>query len=250
MIFSKFKKAPSKIQVFVRHCHYSGASAHKRRSPGFSHEKCHENLMATADLSKVDFTFLLDTHFAKDEPHFIEKQTQFPVVKINAGCEGKSFLALLDYVIEKQYTNDTVLYFLEDDYLHREGWADILLEGFSLPQADYITLFDHRDKYFLEMYENLQARLFHTASTHWRTTPSTTNTYAMRMKSLKKHLEIHRRFSIDRQISSDHEKFLALGKLGAVLLSSIPGWSTHAEPEFSSPCHDWGSLFCTESVTL
>ena len=56
--------------------------------------------------------------------------------------------------------DQTIVYFLEDDYLHRAGWADILLEAFTLDQADYVTLFDHQDKYTAPMYENLQSRIF------------------------------------------------------------------------------------------
>ncbi len=243
-----FFKKPSKIEVFVRYCHYSNASAHKNRYEGFSHEKCFENLIQTADLNKVNFTFLLDTHFAEGKEHFIEKQEQFPIINIDAGCEGKAFLALLDYVTDQKMKEDTICYFLEDDYLHRPGWTDVLLEGFSQVRADYVTLFDHRDKYFLQMYPTLQSRLFATDTCHWRTTPSTTNTYAMRFKTLKEHIEIHQKFSKDRKISADHEKFLALGRQGATLISSIPGWSTHAEPHFASPFFDWGGLFFTHCV--
>ena len=238
-----------KIQVFVRHCFYSHASAHKKRPIGFSHEKCHDNLMQTADRDKVDFTFLLDTHFSKGV-HFIEQQDNYPVVKIDAGCEGKSFLALLEYVMKQPFDDETILYFLEDDYLHRPEWVPILLEGFSVPHADYVTLYDHRDKYFDPLYKELQARLFHTESVHWRTTPSTTNTYAMRFRTLKKQLKFHKRFSENRDISQDHEKFLKLGKKGATLISSVPGWSTHAEEAVASPCFDWSSLIYEESVKL
>lgn len=195
--------------------------------------------MKTADLSKVNFTFFLDTHHGSDEEHFIHRQTRFPVVEINAGCEAKSFLALLDYVTGQKYREDTVLYFLEDDYLHRDNWAEVLLEGVSLPGVDYVTLFDHRDKYFEEQYSDLTARLFHSKSCHWRTTPSTTNTHAMLYKTLLSHLDIHKQFSLDRKISADNEKFCYLRKLGATLISSIPGYSTHMEPEFASPCFDW-----------
>ncbi len=237
-----------KIEVFVRYCHYSSASAHKNRYEGFSHEKCFENLMETADFNQVNFTFLLDTHFAKGEPHFIEKQTRFPVVKIDAGCEGKAFLALLDFVMEKKMNKETILYFLEDDYLHRPRWGEVLLEGFSLDQGDYITLFDHRDKYTFEMYQDLESKMFQSTSCHWRTTPSTTNTYAMRFQTLKNDIEIHRKYSEGRKISADHEKFLELGSKGSSLISSVPGYSTHAEPEFASPCFDWGSLFLSHLV--
>lgn len=229
-----------RVEVFVRHCHFSEVSAHKKRYCRFSREKCFQNLLETSD-SRVNITLLLDTHHPMEGEHFVQKQTKYPVVEIKEGSEGGSFLRLLDYVGTLSLKSDTILYFLEDDYVHRKGWIDILLEGFSLAKADYITLYDHRDKYFL--YPDLKSEIFHTTSCHWRTTPSTTNTYAMRLKTLKEHEEIHRKFSLGQKISEDHAKFLKLKELGATLLSSIPGWSTHAEPDFASPCTDWEALF-------
>jgi hypothetical protein len=236
-----FQRKKPKIEVFVRYCYYSDASARKERFPGFSHAKCFHNLMETADLDKVHFTFLLDTHFQKKAPHFVYDQKEHPVVEIDAGCESKAFLALLDHVLERDLSPETPLYFLEDDYLHRPNWAEILFEGFSL-EAEYLTLFDHRDKYDAEMYKELSSKLYYTPSCHWRETPSTTNTYAMRMKTLLRDLQTHRAFSEGCTISKDHEKFLELKRQGAHLISSIPGWSTHAEPPFASPCYDWTSV--------
>ncbi len=235
----KSKFSPQRIQVFVRHCHYSSASAHKTRLKAFSKEKCFRNLIDTADLKRVNFTFLLDTFHSAKKKHFLLEQRQFPVIEIQAGYEANSFLKMLEYVSAQPFTPDTLIYFLEDDYLHRPGWVNVLEEAFTLPQVDYATLFDHRDKYFASAYLHLESRIFHTQSCHWRTTPSTTNTYAMRFKTLKEHLPIHQAFSQNCRITADHDKFCRLREMGAVLVSSIPGYSTHAEPEYASPCVDW-----------
>lgn len=231
-----------KIEVFVRHCYYSRASIYKARFEGFSHEKCHLNLMETADFSKVNFTYFLDTHFSSGEDHFIKNQDRFPVIEIDAGCEAKSFLAQLEYVVKQEMDEETVIYFLEDDYLHREGWCHVLNEGISLPGVDYVTLFDDRDKYYLEQYETLTSKLMVGPTCHWRTTPATTNTYAMKRKALLRDLEAHEAFSQDRDISADYDKFVRLKKMGATLISPIPGWSTHIQEENMSPCLDWSSI--------
>ncbi len=229
-----------KIEVFVRHCHFSKVSEHKARLPNFSRQRCHENLLSTLDSKKANITFLLDTFHPSQEPHFVLQQKEYPVIQISEGSETGSFLKLLDHVISLNLSDDTICYFLEDDYIHKNGWVDILYEGFTLPNADYITLYDHRDKYFL--YPDLASKIYHTASCHWRTTPSTTNTYAMKYKTLKRDLEVHREFSLNRKISADHDKFSKLTSQGATLLSSIPGWSTHAEPDYASPCTAWETL--------
>jgi hypothetical protein len=238
-----FWKKKQKIQVFVRHCNFSEVSQHKRRLPGFSYQKCYDNLLKTVDLDRVDITFLLDTFHPKEETHFVLEQKQFPILEIKEGCETGSFLKLLDHVTAQKLRPETIVYFLEDDYLHREGWVDVLLEGFTLPDVSYVTLYDHRDKYFLPDYEKLESRLFHTRSCHWRTTPSTTNTYAMRFETLCQHIEVHRQYSLGRRISADHEKFLELGRMRARLVSPIPGWSTHVEEGLASPCVDWVEIY-------
>lgn len=236
-LFSSKKKP--RIEIFVRHCHYSAASAHKERFATFNKEKCFRNLLNTIDQDRVNVSFFLDTYYPSESKHFITKQTQYPILEIKAGNEAASFLAMLDHVAAKELKADTIVYFLEDDYIHKLGWIDVLIEGLSIPTVDYVTLFDHRDKYFFPSYADLRSKIFHTQSCHWRTTPSTTNTYAMRFETLIKHLPVHRAFSEGRTITADHDKFCRLHEMGAFLISSIPGFSTHVEPEFASPCVDW-----------
>ncbi len=229
-LFKREKGPPQpKIEVFVRHAVYSSVSAHKKRLPGFTREACHRNLLKTAD-SRINFTFFLDTATPGD--HFIKDSA----IQTQEGTEAGSFLRMLDHVEKLDLHPNTIVYFLEDDYLHRPGWVDILFEGFSL-EADYVTLYDHQDKY--TMYPKLTSQIFATKSCHWRVTPSTTNTYAMKFRTLIESMAIHRRFSEGRKISADHDKFCCLGKKGAKLISSMPGWSTHVDPEHISPCIDW-----------
>lgn len=245
-MFSRFFSKTPKIEVFVRHCHFSAVSQHKNRFPHFSRYQCYKNLLQTTDPSRVNITYILDTFHPAAETHFVKNQTQYPVVEISEGSETGSFLKLLDYVMSLKLDPETIVYLLEDDYLHRPGWVDILLEGFSIPQASYITLFDHRDKYLPGHYDGLTARLFVTQNCHWRTTPSTTNTHAARLKTFLAHYDVHQNFSRHRKITADHEKFLALKEIGATLISPIPGWSTHVEPAYASPCFDWEQLLKTQ----
>lgn len=212
---------------------------HKKRLPGFSRELCYTNLLATTPRRKANLTFFLDAPGEGPHAHYVSKED--PVL-MDEGTESGSFLRMLDHVIKLKIHPETILYFVEDDYLHREGWVDILLEGFQVPGVEYVTLYDHRDKYFYPMYAGLKSQIFTTPSCHWRTTPSTTQTFAVRLKTLVRDVSIHRKYSHNRKISADHEKFLHLQRRGAMLISSIPGWSTHAEPDFASPCVDWEDL--------
>lgn len=197
----------------------------------------------TIDPYRADITFLLDVAKGPRSNHFLKNETRYRVHEIKAGTEAQSFLMLLDHVEKLDIPDDTIIYFLEDDYLHRPCWVDILEEGFQLG-VDYVTLYDHQDKYHLPMYKDLSSKISFTKSCHWRTTPSTTNTFATRFGTLKKHMSIHRRFSLKRKITADHDKFLYLQKKGATLISPLPGWSTHAcEANVIAPCFNWGVYF-------
>ncbi|OGN56241.1 MAG: hypothetical protein A3D96_02175 [Chlamydiae bacterium RIFCSPHIGHO2_12_FULL_44_59] len=225
------------IQCFVRYATYSEVSYKKKRPLGFSYQACHENLLSTAD-HRVAFTFFLDCKVEKN--HFLRGKA----IEIQEGTEAGSFIKLLEHVKALDLHPETIVYLLEDDYIHRPGWVDALFEGLSLG-TDYVTLYDHSDKY--TAYPKLTSKIFATASCHWRTTPSTTNTYAMRFRTLARDFFIHKRFSLARKVSADHNKFCFLNKKGRILISAIPGFSTHLDPEFLSPCIDW-ALYIKEGL--
>lgn len=231
-----------KIEVFSRHCVFSSISHKKKRIPGFSKDRCYQNLMDTIDLESANITHFVDV--AGGDAQFLPPEN---TIKINEGTEAGSFLRMLEHVASLSLHPETIVYFVEDDYIHRPKWVNVLREGFQIQGVDYVTLYDHHDKYFYPIYAKLTSRLFTTPSCHWRTTPSTTQTFAMRFKTLIRDLSIHRKYSENRKISADHEKFLHLGKKGAVLISAIPGWSTHAEPEFASPTIEWEKLIIQQS---
>ncbi len=104
---------------------------------------------------------------------------------------ANSFKYILDYAIENFNDSDYV-YFLEDDYLHLNGAKETLLEGLEI--ADYVTLYDHPDKYisFNDDGDNPfiinggeESKVFLTKSSHWKITNSTTMTFASSVKTLK-----------------------------------------------------------------
>ena len=241
-VFTQDKTLP--IEIFVRHCNYSSVGAHKNRLPNFDREQCLKNLLETiAGHKRINVTFFLDTFHPMQGAHFLHQQTLYPIIEFKGGSESASFLRMLEHVYQQKFSSDTIIYFLEDDYLHRPLWPVILREAFTLPGIDYVTLFDHKDKYFFPQYAELKSKIFHTQSCHWRTTPSTTNTYAMQFKTLQNQINLHRFFSFGRPITADHEKFCKLAEEGSILISSIPGYSTHVEEEFASPCTDWQQFF-------
>jgi hypothetical protein len=229
------------IYIFQRHCNFSSNSTGKVRPDWFSREGCFKNLVTTIDGRKdVELTIMFDGKPTQD--HFINNYNYNKVLQ-EGGTDGHSFLNVVDYVKDLNLKDTDIVYFLEDDYMHVPGWVDIMKEGFTEIMVDYITLYDHKDKYFLPGYDSLQSKIIATSSIHWRTAPSTTNTYACRFKTFLEHIDIHRNYcDLQKGYTRDHDKFLKLWEVGSNLVSCIPGYSTHVETPYLSPVVDWEKI--------
>ncbi|NGX39222.1 MAG: hypothetical protein KR126chlam1_00545 [Chlamydiae bacterium] len=223
-----------KIEVLV--CLPSKGGQENKRLKGYSLEGCFENFLETTDLSKVNVTLFLDAK----APDFLYRQNHFPIIENHPEMEANSFLAILDYVINQKLSKETILYFLDLSTLHKKGWVDVLIESFTLKEADYVTLCDSRDRY---QGSEASARLFTTSRSHWGTIPATEGLFATKMKTFSKHLDIHREFSFQREETDHAGKFDKLARVGSHFIGSIPGWASSTEAVLASPCHPWEECF-------
>lgn len=148
---------------------------------------------------------------------------------------AETFIEVVDWVIENLDPDD-IVYFLEDDYLHREGYIDVIREGLS--RVDYVSLYDHSDKY---EYDN-EAVLFYTKSTHWRLASSTTMTFATRVNTLTFDYPVWSEMTKGTKIPPDFYIWKALVGKGRRLATPIPGFSTHGEVKYLSPVINWEDI--------
>jgi hypothetical protein len=218
------------IEVVLRMCAKPALSGDASRPPGFSKEEVFLNLLTTRD-ANTNITVLFD---GDSTGHWVENY-DVKIVKFVGGTGDSSFMFQLNYIRSQNFDKDTIVYILEDDYVHKDGWSDILREGFGTIQPNnlafhYVTLYDHRDKYTSDWYTNLTSRVGVSESIHWRTVPSTTNTFAVRYSTLVEDWDVHYHF-----LNRDHHKFLELGARGRVLGSCMPGYSTHCHKDYISP---------------
>ena len=187
---------------------------------------------------------------------------------------SSSFMYMIDKIIKTRRPDDYV-YLPEDDYLHRPGAKKIMLEGLEI--ADYVTLYDHPDKYKLFKeggnhfnYKQIQkTRLLLTNSTHWRECNSTTMTFSCKVQALIDDYKIWKKYTqtripqdnlafytISQHDISDMFMFLFTRKIKFFILlrnqfrrkkmkkiiSALPGWSTHTEPTGLSPVINWEEI--------
>jgi hypothetical protein len=228
-----------KIEVFLRHCYYSKLQElpDRTRPQWFNKIKVFENFKNTFDL--VNYTIVYDEFYGSIDKTFLAKEKNVEVIK--CGSETDSFLSTLELIQSKNFDDDTIIYFLEDDYLHRTGWCDILLEGFAVG-SHYVTLYD----FDLFIAKGYLSEIFTTPSSHWRAVPATTNTFACKYETLLEDLKVHKKYSIHGikeeegfYFSKDYDKFWELQKQHRYLISPMPGWSTHCDANHISPVIDW-----------
>lgn len=236
------------IQVFLRQCYYSKLQElpDRTRPFWFDKQKVFQNFKNTIDSKLADYHIIYDEHYGNINDTFLKNETNVKI--INTGNECESFVETLDYVKSQNYSPDTIVYFLEDDYAHRPGWCKILLEGFTI-NCSYVTLYDFN--HFLN--DEFMCRIFATESTHWRAVPATTNTFACRFSTILEDYQIHKDASLEGlkdedgfYFTRDCEKFKRLSDIDKYVISCLPGYSTHCVERHLAPYIDWRKIINTD----
>jgi hypothetical protein len=224
-----------KIHIFYRHYNISSTLNSKYRPDGFSYEKSFNNLLETIeDNPNIELTVMMD---GTKQGTFLENYN-VNVYEFKGGSDAASFFETVKYVKSKNIRDKDLVYFLENDYLHLDGWVEKVIDLFSTFKGlSYVSLYDHNDKYFLPMYEDLVSKIFTTKTHHWRTTPSTCGSFIISKQLLEED------FDILSTMEGDHNKFTFLSQTrNRFVLTPIPGLSTHCMEGLMSPTIDWSQV--------
>jgi len=222
------------IHIFYRHYNVSSNGSHYRPE-GFSYEKCLSNLLDTIkNHPNVELTVMMD---GSKQGTFLENY-DVEVYEFNGGTDAASFFETVKYAKNKNIGDNDLIYFLENDYMHVPGWLNKVFELFKTYSGlDYISLYDHNDKYFLPMYNDLVSKIFTTENHHWRTTPSTCGSFILTKELFDED------YDILSTMEGDHNKWLWLNEhRGRSVITPIPGLSTHCMKGLMSPTIDWNKL--------
>ena len=168
------------------------------------------------------------------------------IMKVSVGHGAGTFNLALDKALTMD--DDEIIYFVENDYLHKPNSQEILKEGFDLG-ASFVSLYDHPDKYLSpEKGGNPycqggaeDTRVYKTDSVHWKITNSTTMTFAAKVKTLKENEPTLREYTSDIH-PNDFQMFLDLRSKNQLLITPLPGYSTHGETAWLSPLTDWSKI--------
>lgn len=233
------------IHIYYRHYNVGGSISRQddvhqartdgsERPPWFDYENCFKNLLQTIKNKNVKLNLIMDGNF---EENWISKyKDKYTLYNIKAGNDLNSFLQTIEIIKNDFNVKDTdIIYLLEDDYVHMDGWVDKVEELFSsYKDITYVTLFDHLDKYYYDMYKNLLSKIIITHTHHWRTVPNTCASFLITKKTFYEDYEIL------SQWKGDFNSFTWLNKhKNRFVISPIPGLSSHCVKFCESPTINW-----------
>lgn len=223
------------IHIFYRHYKVT-SSKDPRRPDEFSYEKCFNNLLETIKNNpNVKLTIMMD---GSKQGTFLENYNG-EVHEFKGGSDTISFFETIKHIKnDSKIQQDDLIYFLENDYMHVPDWLDKIFDLFSTFQGlNYVSLYDHNDKYFLPMYDDLVSKIFVTEKHHWRSTPSTCGSFILTKELFDQD------YNILSTMEGDHNKWLWLNQhRNRSVITPIPGLSTHCMKGLMSPTINWGQI--------
>ena len=213
----------------------------KIKAPYINNQNCLANAAIAFPPDKFKWKIIADNCSPETLQMIYQYVPKEYVECVSVGHGAGTFQMALDYALNQ--ANETIVYFLENDYIHQPQAAKILKEGFSIPRISFVTLYDHLDKYIngknpFVRYGSEKTRVYLTESTHWKETNSTTMTFATKVSTLKKTLRVFKRWTTKTH-PWDVCIFTELKLRGYVLISPIPSQSTHGDLGTISPLAEW-----------
>lgn len=215
-------------------------SGYPKEKPDYVNNKnCFDNALKVFD--KANWLVIADG-VNEDTKLYIESKVD-NVNHVNVGHGAGTFNLALDFALTLD--DYEIVYFIENDYLHKKDSQLVLESGFDLA-FDYVTLYDHPDKYMNPVEggnvfclgRSEETRVFLGEYCHWKLTNSTTMTFSSRVKTLKQDEDVLRKWTNETH-PHDFNMFIELKQRGRRLASSIPGYSTHGETPWLTPLTNW-----------
>lgn len=220
------------------------AAGEKEKLLGADKEACLKNCIAVFGRDNL---CVYGDRLDEDTKNVVHR-SEARLIETDEGSGGGNFRAAAQNAM--RLPEETFIYLVEDDFLHRPEAPQILIDGIELG-AEYVTLYDHPDKYLaptqggnpLVRKGGEKTTLLCGKRCHWKITNSTVMTFATTAGQLRKDWKTFLRYCGGRY-TDDYKLFRELGWRGRKLLSSVPGFATHCESKWLSPLFNWSSLLC------
>ncbi len=242
----------NKIKCFYR------LSDKARMAPGFNYKNCFINFLNTFNPRKEELQVNIESC-----EHHTEEDIISLCLKNNLEYKITNYGNSLSFYKNAEdalaFEDNTIIYFVENDYIHRHGCKNALFEIFNtISTNDYVSLYDHPDKYYpyffntlnqeymnfceLETNQYYKSIVHYLKSGWWKTTPSTCMTFACTAKVLKEDFEIIKKHTayFGSERPHDHQMFVDLYNKGRFLYTPMPSYSGHTV--MLPPGVDWPNI--------
>ena len=221
----------------------SDAGYNKVKPEYINNELCLKN--ATTVFKDANWNIIADNISAETNDMIQKYKSRDHIDYVSVGHGAGTFNLALDEALK--YNDDDIVYFIENDYIHKPDSAKIIQEGFELG-ASFVALYDHPDKYLDPSKGGNpycvggaeDTRVYLTDSCHWKITNSTTMTFSAKVSTLKR-VEATLRKHTSGTHPNDFQMFLELRQQGELLITPLPGYATHGETAWLSPLTNWGA---------
>jgi glycosyltransferase involved in cell wall biosynthesis len=233
------------IHIFYRHT--NNLTIQDYRPNWFTYENAFLNLLDSfeKDKDQVLLNVLID---GRIEDNFVNKYfNQINFIQVEGGDQRSSWkntnIVIKEFCDNNTIKDNDIIYILENDYIHVEGWVGKLVSFFEKKSDSYVSLYDHPDKY--SDYTDLKSRVISEAGHHWRTAPSTCGSYVVSKKVFLEDYDISptiESFCYDMYHTPDHFKWLILNLYKKrEIFTPIPSLATHSMSYYLAPNIDWES---------
>ena len=222
----------------------SNTGYNKIKPEYINNENCLKN--AVNVFKDADWSIIADNISSKTDDMIQKYKSRNHINYVSIGDGAGTFNLALDEALRCK--DDEIIYFIENDYLHKPGSQQIIEEGIELG-ASFVSLYDHPDKYLPPSQGGNpyceggaeDTRVYLTKSTHWKVTNSTTMTFAAKVSTLKENEEILRRNTSGTH-PNDFQMFIELRNNNQLLIIPIPGYATHGETAWLTPLTNWSKI--------
>jgi len=222
----------------------SDAGYNKIKPDYIGNEQCLKN--ATEVFKDADWSIIADNISPETNDMVQRYKSRGCINYVSVGHGAGTFNMALDEAL--MYPDDEIIYFIENDYLHKPQSKKILEEGFNLG-APFVSLYDHPDKYLDPSQGGNpyceggaeDTRVYLSDNCHWKMTNSTTMTFAAKVSTLKRTEPILRKHTLGSH-PNDFKMFLELRQNNELLITPLPGYSTHGETAYLTPLTNWSKI--------
>lgn len=241
------------LHILYRFCNQENS---KKRPQFFSKKLCLENFIIAFNYVKNESTFHLICD-GEIEQEIVSLTADIATIEqLPSVGNSASFLVALEKSLS--FSEQDLIYFVEDDYLHCPDSLVKLLDCQESIECDYITLYDHPVRYMPDYelgrdWAVNNETIYLSKSHHWREVESTCMTFASTSQILKADFSVFEQNILGRKVPNDRELFRQLQHLGSYqnavlpelprkLVGPIPSLATHCEEPWLAPVISWEDI--------